>query len=507
LNNKIIIFSIVIILFASTFPSVCSINRSNIQTYIDEENFDYDLEENFGNNKSDDNNDFQRYPVMIDIPDPFDPNNASPKPTIIETPAYFSWKDYNGEDWTTPAKNQGYCGSCWAFAALGVLESMINIREGYADLDPDLSEQYILSCLPSAGSCRGGSITGSFYYMMDTSASGNFHNGIIPESCFPYMGIDANGCDYGDCNNDPVECSDKSEDWLDYLIPVNDFEYWDSDGSSQDILRIKTQIMQDGPVATLMLADDDFHTWIAQHHNPDDYYPYTGPVLSTNHVIVILGWNDDPDIGNGGYWICKNSWGTYSGYEGFFNIEYGSLNMNEKVIVSVDYDPESYDWPPVADTNGPYSGEVGQEIYFDASGSVDPEGDLVNYYWDFGDGTNSTGLTVSHEYSQRGIFPITLMVTDEVGQQDIDESFVCVDLWMLGNSWTYKFDDINFNFDQDGTTFSFQGGLEELTLTVTDVTNENYQVDINGILEGELEAVFNDLTISGTISKTSKNFY
>ena len=126
---------------------------------------------------------------------------ASSKPEIIETPDYFSWKNYEDRDWTTPAKHQGNCGSCWDFAAVGVLESVINIREGCAELDPDLSEQYVLSCLPGAGSCRGGSSYKAFELIKSTDESGNYCNGIITEECMPYQA------------DDDISCSDKSDNW------------------------------------------------------------------------------------------------------------------------------------------------------------------------------------------------------------------------------------------------------------------------------------------------------
>ena len=53
----------------------------------------------------------------------------------------------NGEDWTTPAKNQRRCSSCIFFGMVGALESIIKIKERCADFNPDLSEQYLMSCV------------------------------------------------------------------------------------------------------------------------------------------------------------------------------------------------------------------------------------------------------------------------------------------------------------------------------------------------------------------------
>ena len=59
-----------------------------------------------------------------------------------------TYKNVTG-DWTTPIRYQGSCGSCWDFAAMGALESIINIRAKNPNLDIDLSEQYLLSCPPN----------------------------------------------------------------------------------------------------------------------------------------------------------------------------------------------------------------------------------------------------------------------------------------------------------------------------------------------------------------------
>ena len=76
--------------------------------------------------------------------------------------------------------------------------------------------------------------------------------------------------------------------------------------------------------------------------------------------------------------------------------------------------------PPVADPNGPYSGEVGVPIIFDGTGSSDPDGTIVSYDWDFGDGTVEldAGPTPSHAYTAEGTFNVTLTVTDDAEAMD-----------------------------------------------------------------------------------------
>lgn len=59
--------------------------------------------------------------------------------------------------------------------------------------------------------------------------------------------------------------------------------------------------------------------------------------------------------------------------------------------------------------------EIEKSVSFDASGIIDPDGEIGNYSWDFGDGTTASGVTTSHSYSSYGSYIVTLVVTDSYG--------------------------------------------------------------------------------------------
>jgi chitodextrinase len=69
--------------------------------------------------------------------------------------------------------------------------------------------------------------------------------------------------------------------------------------------------------------------------------------------------------------------------------------------------------PPVADPSGPYGAFVAESITFDGSASFDPDGTIVSYQWDFGDGATGTGATSTHAYATAGVYDVTLTVTDD----------------------------------------------------------------------------------------------
>ncbi len=203
---------------------------------------------------------------------------APPKVTFS---IVFDWRDSAG---VTPVKNQGGCGSCWAFGALGALEAMAKI---YGEKELDLSEQQILSCRAYGWGCDGGWM--SYAYELFQGF------GSVSEECMPYHANDTDPCIQESC-----EVFAKVTGWT----PV-----------ANNVDAIKTALLT-GPVSCAMTVYDDFFSY------SEGCYEHIGfePV---NHAVLLIGW-DDTLCGGNGAWIAKNSWGSGWGMNGYFYIKYNS---------------------------------------------------------------------------------------------------------------------------------------------------------------------------------------
>jgi hypothetical protein len=319
-------------------------------------------------------------------------------------PPYWNWKDLNGVDWTTPAKNQGRCPSCVFFCMVGALESIIKIREKCPDFNPDLSEQYIMSCV-----------------FMKNPRSTFFENvnGTIFESCFPYKARFF------------IPCSWKSSNWKKYFVPSS--KYYFTSGATIEF--IKNKLIEHGPIVLSIYApgwsrfsNGILGMWGRNHHNPDDYFSKDVPkfrLSRLNHLILLVGWKDNTSMENGGYWICKNSWGVSWGYDGFFNLEYGGLNSDLGYVGWIDYNPNDFNWPPIGRPilNGPIYMDAGVEYEFNFS-SIDPEGDVIYYKFSWGDNTESEWfgpfesggiITIKHSWNKKGNYKVKVKAKNENG--------------------------------------------------------------------------------------------
>ena len=153
-----------------------------------------------------------------------------------------------------------------------------------------------------------------------------------------------------------------------------------------------------------------------------------GPYSGTVGVAVTFdgtGSNDPDgtidsyswDFGDGSTGTGPSPTHTYA-TAGMFNVTLtvtDNTGASDSAGTSAEIVEQVVNQPPVADPNGPYSGTAGVAITFDGSGSNDPDGSIVDYSWDFGDGSTGSGETPTHTYSTDGNFTVTLTVTDDAG--------------------------------------------------------------------------------------------
>ena len=224
----------------------------------------------------------------------------------VTAPASWDWRNYDGENWLSPVRNQSSCGSCWAFAAIGITEAHHNIISGNPDLNLDLSEQELVSCA-GAGDCGGGYSTSALYYIKNT--------GVSDEACFPYT-----------ASNSPCN---KCADWATRLTSIDNYHYQYYSANSAII---KDKLTNYGPVVVYMGVTSSF----GGYFDRNDIYRCTND-SGINHGVVIVGYND-----TGNYWIVRNSWGSNWGpdNDGYFKVGYGECAIEDVLLAYAEsYEP------------------------------------------------------------------------------------------------------------------------------------------------------------------------
>lgn len=203
---------------------------------------------------------------------------------------FFDWRSKNGMNYVTPVKDQGNCGSCWAFGTAGAAESCMLISNNltWDQWKLDLSEQTLVSC-SRAGSCGGGYISKASNYIRDY--------GLPEESCFSYTASNNN------CNN---ACAT-------YQTETHKIGGWSWVTAST--AAIKNALYTYGPLVISMQVYEDFDFYTS------GIYEYAYGNLRGGHAILLVGYDDTNSC-----FIVKNSWGPAWGEDGYFRIAYTELS-------------------------------------------------------------------------------------------------------------------------------------------------------------------------------------
>ena len=196
----------------------------------------------------------------------------------------------------SPIKNQGKCGSCWAFATTAAE------RDAWYLLGKDpgeLSEQYLVDCDKKSLGCKGGYFD-AFNMLVHPKGS--------PSSkTYPYVASNHT------CKTSPKAVSEITS-WS-YVAKSNT--------GFPSTVDVQEALMNYGPLAVAMYASGTFQKYAGGIFNACEN-------LRPNHMVNIVGFNNEGTVANSngmypngkGYWIARNSWGTNFGEKGFFKIKY-----------------------------------------------------------------------------------------------------------------------------------------------------------------------------------------
>jgi len=209
-------------------------------------------------------------------------------------PTSFDWRDVPGGN--TPVKNQGSCGSCWAFGTVAPLEILISTHCGKT---VDLSEQYLVSCNENGWGCGGGWFAHDYHQWKIPATKAETDAGAVLYTSFPYVASNAL------CNGPHS-----------HPYKINSSTYISGYGVPS-VGAIKQAIYNYGPVSAAVCVGSAFQGYWTGIFNANATCSGT-----VNHAVALVGWNDDQGPDNG-YWILKNSWGPGWGESGYMRIRYG----------------------------------------------------------------------------------------------------------------------------------------------------------------------------------------
>jgi len=195
--------------------------------------------------------------------------------------------DWRSQGAVTPIKDQGQCGSCWAFSTTGSIEGASQIADGQHRLTP-LSEQQLVDCATSTGNqgCNGGLMDWAFEWIIQ-------NGGITTEKAYPYTAMD------GTCNTTVKSV-------------VSITGYTDVNGGDEAALAAAVAL---GPVSVAIEADQACFQFYTSGILND---PSCGTQLDHGVLAVGYGTQNGQD-----YWIVKNSWGQSWGMQGYILLARG----------------------------------------------------------------------------------------------------------------------------------------------------------------------------------------
>ena len=208
--------------------------------------------------------------------------------------------DSSSFDWVskgavTPVKDQGQCGSCWAFGTTGDIEGVTFLKTGKL---VSLSEQELVSCDKGENEgCNGGLQEDAFDYVKK--------NGITTEKDYPYR---SGGGSTGSCK------STKTKNDLTYIKGWTQVSKTKKGESA-----IKTALPKVGPI-TIGIDATPMQDYIGGVDSPQCNVDCGCTSNDLDHAVLMVGYGEK---GSQSYWKIKNSWASDWGEDGYYRIEYG----------------------------------------------------------------------------------------------------------------------------------------------------------------------------------------